>query len=96
MGTTMNGNRERLLDLMEMLDSAPFDVSWLRVQLQATHVLSEGDAAEVLRRTLARLDRAQFAISFAPPASEVEAMVHQRAIDWIATARTVLDDHSVS
>lgn len=89
-------NREKLRDLMDLLDEAPLDVSWLRLQLEATTHLPELEAADVLRNTVARLHQIQWALSLAPPQSAAEAAAHQRALDWLASARSVLVEHSLN
>lgn len=89
-------NREKLRDLIDLLDEAPLDVSWLRLQLEATSHLPEIEAGDVLRTTVARLHQIQWALTLAAPASEAEAIAHQRAIDWLASARSVLVEHALN
>jgi len=91
-------NRERLLELKAMLDDAPFDVRGLRVQLSDTAHLTEAEAGDILRLALLQLSRAGFALSWVdtsplPPSAE---HAHQEAMDWLASARAVLQDHTLN
>jgi hypothetical protein len=95
----MTSYRDRLLHLMGMIDSAPFDLGWLREQLQtATPTLTESEARDILRWTLAHLHRAEVALSTSDeePLTDEQMTAHQAAIDWLATARSVLADHSLN
>ena len=96
----MTSYRDRLLHLMGMIDSAPFDLGWLREQLQtATPTLTEAEARDILRWTLAHLHRAEVALSTSDddePLTAEQMTAHQAAIDWLATARSVLVDHAMN
>jgi hypothetical protein len=92
----MQTNREKLRDLIDLLDEAPLDVSWLRAQLDATETLPETEVGHVVRATLARLHHVQWALSLAAPESAPEAIAHQRAIEWLASARQALVDHGLN
>lgn len=91
-------NRQRLEELKPLLDSAPFDVRGLRMQLADTNQLTEEEAGDVLRGALMHLSRVGFALSWLdtsplPPSAE---RAHQHAMDWIATARSILMDYSLN
>lgn len=94
----MMTNRQRLDELKAMLDTAPFDVRGLRVQLADTTTLTETEAGELIRWASAQLSRAGFVLSWLdteplPPSAEA---AHREALDWLANARSVLFDHSVN
>jgi len=92
-------NRERLLELESMLDTAPFDVSLLRRQLGGgARRMPENEAGHVLRWARSHLDRAGFLLASidTAPLSPIEAAAHRKALDWLATARSVLVDHSIN
>lgn len=89
-------NKEKLRELMDRLDEAPIELDWLRDRIAETVHLPESEAGEVLRQALARLNQVQWAISLSPARSTGEALAHQAAIDWIATARAELVDHSLN
>lgn len=94
----MTTNRERLLELKTMLDTAPFDVRGLRAQLSDTSLLTEAEAGDLMRHALTQLSRAGFALSWVDtgplPARVEEA--HRQALAWVANARSVLMDHSLN
>lgn len=81
---------------MERLDEAPLELNWLRDRLSESAHLPESEAGQVLKYALARLDQVQWALTRSPVSSTTEALAQQAAIDWIATARAELVDHSVN
>lgn len=92
----MMTNREKLQDLMDRLDEAPIELDWLRDRLSESTHLPEAEAGQVLKYALARLDQVQWALTLSPVRSTSEAHAQQAAIEWIATARAELVDHSVN
>lgn len=91
-------SRDRLLDLLPLLERAPFDVDDLQAQLAEVHLLPDSDAAEVLRQTLNELDRLRMELCLVDlgDLDAEERRAHQYAMDWLESARDRLVPHSLN
>ena len=90
--------RQRLVELLSALDSAPFNVSGLRRDLGRVHSLPEAEARTMLKRTLAQLRHSQWKLAQSdakrmPPAVLAK---RQNAVDWLQGARSILLDHALN
>ena len=56
-------HRDRLRELVQLLDECPFDVDELREQLGAIHLMVNDDAADVIRQTVHQLDEVKLTLS---------------------------------
>ncbi len=98
MAIVRHTSRDRLLNLLPLLERAPFDVDDLQAQLAEVHLLPDSDAAEMLRQTLKELDRLRIELCLV----DVEALdpderrAHQYAMDWLELARARLMLHSLN
>src|SRR5688572_24235243 len=96
-GSGARGHRERLVELFHALDTAPFDVTPLRRSLHEVHTLTEAEAKDLLRLTLIELRNTGYRLAaFSRAKDPVEALTRARALDWLATARAILVDHSLN
>ena len=84
--------------MLDLLEEAPFDVSGLRARLDAVRHLPNEDVGDALRLANAQLDRAELSLSLIDlePLPPHEIAAHQRAIDWLATARAIVRAHAVN
>ena len=81
-------HRDRLRELVQLLDECPFDVDELREQLGAIHLMVNDDAADVIRQTVHQLDEVKLTLSLTDwtELSEDEAEEHLEALAWLSEA----------
>ncbi len=98
MASVRHTSRDRLRDLLPLLERAPFDVDELRAQLADIELLPDSDASEMLRQTLNELDRLHMELCLVDldGLDPEERRAHQYAVDWLESARDRLVPYSLN